>query len=107
MTCQITLNPTVTLNPIFADNTSLFYKIFDEHISRVTLDKDLELINNWAFQWKMQFNPDRHKQAQELYFSKKAGNEKLLDLTFNKNSVASSRTVKHLGMLLDSPFRIK
>ena len=65
-------------------------------------NKDLELINNWAFQWKMQFNPDRNKQAQEIYFSKKAGNQKSLDLTFNKSNVASSPSVKHLGMLLDS-----
>ena len=87
---------------IFADDTSLFYKVFDKHVSRATLSKDLELINNWAFQWKMQFNSDRNKQAQELYFSKKAGNQKLLDLTFNKSNVASSSSVKHLGMLLDS-----
>ena len=50
----------------------------------------------------MQFNPDRNKQAQELYFSKKNGNQKSLDLTFNKSNVASSPSVKHLGMLLDS-----
>ena len=50
----------------------------------------------------MQFSPDRNKQVQELYFSKKAGNQKSLDLTFNKNNVASSPFVKHLGMLLDS-----
>ena len=50
----------------------------------------------------MQFNPDRNKQAQEWYFSKKAGNQKSLDLTFNESSVASSPSVKHLGMLLDS-----
>ena len=50
----------------------------------------------------MQFNPDRNNQAQELYFSKKAGNQKLLDLTFNKNNVVSSPYLKHLGMLLDS-----
>ena len=43
---------------IFADDTSLFYNAFDNHVSRATLNKDLELINNWAFQWKMQFNPD-------------------------------------------------
>ena len=87
---------------IFADGTSLFYKVFDKHISRATLNKDLDLINNWAFQWKMQFNPDRNKQVQELYFSKKAGNQKSLDVTFNKSNVASSPSVKHLGMLLDS-----
>ena len=87
---------------IFADDTSLFYKVFDKHVSRATLNKDLELINNWAFQWKMQFNPDRNKQAQEIYFSKKAGNQKSLDLTFDKGNMASSPSVKHLGMLLDS-----
>ena len=67
---------------IFADDTSLFYKVFDKHISRATLNKDLDLINNWAFQWKMQSNPDRNKQVQELYFSKKAGNQKSLDVNF-------------------------
>ena len=87
---------------IFADDTSLFYKVFDKHVSCATLNKDLELINNWAFQWKMQFNPDLNKQAQELYFSKKACNKKSLDLTFNKSNVASSPSVKHLAMLLDS-----
>ena len=58
---------------IFGDDTSLFYKVSD--VSRATLNKDLELISNWTFQWKMQFNPDRNKQDQELYFSKKAGNQ--------------------------------
>ena len=50
----------------------------------------------------MQFNTNRNKQVQELYLSKKAGNQKLLDLTFNKSNVASSPSVNHLGMLLDS-----
>ena len=43
---------------IFADDISLIYKVFNKHVSRATLNKALELINNWAFQWKMQFNPD-------------------------------------------------
>ena len=78
---------------IFADDASLFFKVFDKHVSCATLNKDLELIKNWAFQCKMQFNPDWNKQARELYFSKKAGNQKLLDLTFNKSNVASSPPV--------------
>ena len=28
-------------------------------------------ISNWAFQWKMIFNPDINKQAQEVTFSRK------------------------------------
>ena len=87
---------------IFADDTYFLNKVFDKHISRATLNKDLELINNRAFQWKIQFNPDQNNEAQQLYISNKAGNQKLLDLTFNKSNVASSAYVKHLGMLLDS-----
>ena len=33
--------------------------------------KDLKLISNWAFQWKMSLNPDPSKQAQEIIFSRK------------------------------------
>ena len=43
---------------LFADDTFPFNKVLDKHVSRATLKKDLELINNWTFQWKMQFNPD-------------------------------------------------
>ena len=55
---------------IFADDISLFYNVFDKHVSRETLNKDLELINNWAFQRKMQFNPDQNKKVQEIFFLK-------------------------------------
>ena len=87
---------------IFADDAILFYKAFDKHVCCATLNKDFELIDNLAFQWKMQFNPDRNKQAQELYFYKKADNQKSQDLPFKKNNVASCPSVKHLGMLFDS-----
>ena len=32
-------------------------------------NSDLEKINDWAFQWKMTFNPDCSKQTQEIIFS--------------------------------------
>ena len=54
---------------------SFFYKVFHKHVSRANLNKDLKLVNNWTFQWKMQFNPDRNKQDEELYFSEKAGDQ--------------------------------
>ena len=34
------------------------------------------------------------------------GNQKSLDLSFNKNNVASSPSVKHLGMLFDSRLKL-
>ena len=35
------------------------------------MNMDLEKISLWTYQWKMPFNPDISKQAQEVIFSKK------------------------------------
>ena len=32
------------------------------------LNHDLNIIQQWAHQWKMEFNPDPTKQASEIYF---------------------------------------
>ena len=58
----------------FADDTSLFSKVYDIDISAKELNSDLEKISKWAFQWKMQFNPDSNKQANEVIFSRKTKN---------------------------------
>ena len=49
---------------LFADDTSLFSVIHDSQTSANVLNKDVEMIHNWAFQSKMNFNPDPTKQAQ-------------------------------------------
>ena len=54
---------------IFADDTSLFSKVYDIHNSASKLNDDLEKISYWAYQWKMHFNPDPNKQANEVIFS--------------------------------------
>ena len=56
---------------LFADDTSLFSVVHDIGISASDMNIDLMLISNWAFQWKMSFNPDPSKQAQEIIFSRK------------------------------------
>ena len=33
--------------------------------------ENMEIINNWSYQWKINFNPDPNKQAQEVIFSRK------------------------------------
>ena len=58
-----------SLCKIFADDTSLFSKVYDLHKSASNLNDDLEKISYWAYQWKMQFNPDPNKQANEVIFS--------------------------------------
>ena len=86
---------------IFANNTSLFSHVLDKHKSQSVLNNDLQVISNWAFQWKLQFDPDPNKQAQGVYFSKKSNNENSLPVTFNNTKVVTYSTQKHVGLLLD------
>ena len=50
----------------FADDTSLYSVVKDPEITASELNHDLEVINNWAKQWKMSFNPDPTKPAEEI-----------------------------------------
>ena len=49
---DLTEGPTTNAN-LFADDTSLFSVVHDSQISANGLNKDLEIINNWAYQWKI------------------------------------------------------
>ena len=71
------------------------------HTSATTLSEGLNAITNWAFQWKIIFNLDLSKQAQELIFSRKI--KKLLHptLLFNNIPLTKSLFQKHLGLTLD------
>ena len=50
----------------------MFSVVHDTQTSAIDLNKFLELMNNWTFQWKTNFNPDPTKQAHEIIFSRKA-----------------------------------
>ena len=53
----------------FADDTMLFSIVKDPKISANDLNHDLDVIRQWANQWKLEFNPDPNKQATEVLFS--------------------------------------
>ena len=48
-----------------------FSAIHDSVITTLELNNDLSRIKHWTFQWKISFNPDLNKQAQEVIFSRK------------------------------------
>ena len=54
------------------------------------------------FQWKMSFNPDLNKQAQEVIFSRKSKSIHHPPLIFNRSKVFQSKTRKHLDLTFDS-----
>ena len=61
-----------TIAKLFADDSSLFSVAYYTQTSANDLNKDLETLKNWAFQWKVNFNPESTKQVPEMTFSRKA-----------------------------------
>ena len=86
---------------VFADDTSLFSVAHHLNTSASDINNDLKLISDWAFQWKMSFNPDPSKQAQEIIFSRKKMKSSHPSVYFNNIPFNSTSVHKHLGMLLD------
>ena len=97
------LSENLASNPkLFADGTALFSVIKNVNVSNIDLNDDLKNIGEWAFQWKMNFNPDPTKQAQGVTFSRKVQMMNHLHLFFNQNVVPQNSLQKHVEMFLGS-----
>ena len=92
---------------LFVDDTSLFSVVGDINTSAAHLNNDLKNISNWAFQWKMSFNPDPSKQVQEVIFSRKHQKISHHFFYFSNNPIKSVSSQKHLGMILDTKLNFK
>ena len=94
-------------NKLFADDTFIFSIVNDIDVSEHELNSDLKKIFMWAYQWKMSFNPDVSKQAQEVIFSERT--QKLFHPTvlFNNIPVWHSIVQKHSGVYLDEKLNFR
>ena len=92
-----------SLAKLLADDTSLFSTVHDPiHCAKIIND-DLNKISEWVYKWKVLFNPDITKQAQEVIFSRKNIKKDHPIVYFNEAPVApvDKQCQKHLGMHLD------
>ena len=92
---------------LFADDTSLFTIVKDKHESANTLNNDPLLISKWAYNWKMLFNPDPSKLAQEVIFSRKKKTQIHPTVSFNNIQVERASHHKLQGILLDEKLNFK
>ena len=82
----------------------LFSVVKDPVISANDLNHDLDMICQWAYQWKMEFNPDPTKQATEVLFSCKKSCPNHASTNFQWNcAVVNVEEQKHLGLILERP----
>ena len=87
---------------LFADDTSLLSIVNSVNTSAATLNNVLLKMQDWAYQWKVSFNPDRTKQAQEIIFSRKKNAATHLPLFFINSEIKLRLNQKHLDLTLDS-----
>ena len=94
---------------VFADDTSPISKVLDVNKSVIELNDDLEKINQWPYQLKMQFNPDLNKQANEAIFFRKSISNNLShpSINFNEGIITKCTDHKHLEIILDSNLNFK
>ena len=85
----------------------LFSIVKNPALSAEELNHDLEIIRQWAYQWKMEFNPDPTKQATEVLFSNKRKKVNHPSIFFNGVAVQNVNEQKHLGLTLDTNLSFK
>ena len=92
---------------LFVDDTSLFSIVHNPNESTKYLNLDLSVISQWAYQWKMLFNPDPKKPADEAIFSRKKNEETHPSVFYNNVEVSRTDFQNHLGLVLDNNLTFK
>ena len=77
----------------------MFTTVQDENVAALDLNRDLEKVNLWAWQWKMQFNADKTEGA---IFSCKRNKLIHPGLRLGEEVIPSKLEHKHLGVILYS-----
>ena len=92
----------IVCNPkLFADDVSLNAVMSDNTNSNENIENDLKLIHDWSVKWKMVFNPDITKPAEEVLFTNRTSSI-YSPISFDGIAIKSVDDHKHLGLVLDS-----
>ena len=89
---------------LFANDTSVFNVVFVTDISAEVLNQDLSAVQDWAYQWKMSFNPDPAKQAEQVIFSTTVFKAEHPAIYICGSEVETVPDHKHIGLILDETF---
>ena len=100
MTLKSILNPI----SIFLLMIPCFFLVKDPVISTDDLNHDLDIICQWAYQWKMEFNPNKQLK---YYFLAKKVRPSHPQLTFNGTVIKKVNEQKQLGLILDAGLSFK
>ena len=92
----------LTCNPkLFADDVSLNAVMHDKDVSTQNLKDDLNRLLEWSTKWKMVFNPEPSKPAEEVIFTNR-NSTAYESVSYSGVDVMPVDYHKHLGFTLDS-----
>lgn len=83
---------------LFADDTCLYVASEEMHNKTQSINRDMDLIRNWASQWLVNFNASK---TVNLLVSRRREPTKL-NITFSGKIITPSEEHKHLGILINS-----
>ena len=86
---------------MFVDDTSLFSIVHDAKTPAYKLNRNLQKIPEWAYQWKIPFHLELNKPAQEVIFSRKTAKSSHPLIYFNNVPVSCGSFQIKLGVYLD------
>ena len=92
---------------LFSDDTSLFTIVMDKNESANIINNDLLQISKWAYNWKMFFNSDSKKPAQEVLFSRKTKVQLHPTINLSNIQVKKASCQKQISILLDENLNFK
>jgi hypothetical protein len=85
---------------LFADDTSLFVVVENDHAAAATsLTDDLNGISNWAKKWAIQFNPQKTKN---ILFSRRDREHPPVYFGLNGDEIDETGNHCHLGITFQS-----
>ena len=91
---------TLTLNYLLMIHH--YFELLKTLLKTSKLNNDLIRIQEWGYQWKMCFNPDRTKPAHKVVVSRKTKNIIYPNLHFNNVPIVKTTSENHLGLNIDA-----
>ena len=95
------------MEQLSVNDTMVFSIVKNPEMSANDLNHDLDVIRQWAHQWKLEFDPDPTNQAAEVLFYCEKSSPNHPQVMFNGTVVAKMNEQKHLGLILDSSLSFK
>ena len=89
---------------LVVNDTSMFSVVHDPINTSQKLNNDLHKVSLWANKWKMSFNSDRSKQAQEVIFSRKINKVHHPPLLFSNSTIQQISSQKHFESYIRATF---